>query len=88
MRLPAVRHTNALYPAFIELYRLLITYPDDDMTAYVPERLAVSLTQPVIAGDALPWSSERISLAEIAELTTCADNLTGKQPSFSKAHLL
>jgi hypothetical protein len=69
-------YTNAplIDPAFIELYRLLITYPDDDMTVYVPERLAVSLAQPVIAGDALPWSSERISLAEIAELTTCADN--------------
>lgn len=66
-------------PAFIDLYRLLITYTDTDMTGLHTERLAVWLTRPVITGTAQPWPSELIPLSELAEKGTCPNNPEQRQ---------
>lgn len=61
-------------PAFIDLYRLLTTYTDVDMTGVIPDRLAIWLERPVIAGEAQPWSSDLIPLSELADMSACPDD--------------
>ncbi len=58
-------------PAFIDLYRLLTTFAEADLTGLTTDRLAVWLAQPVVAGDPQTWPGDLISLANLAEMSRC-----------------
>lgn len=69
----------AIDPAFINLYRLLSTYTLDDMSGLNTDRLAVWLTKPVIAGTARAWGEDQMSLAALAERSSCPNNPARQQ---------
>jgi hypothetical protein len=66
-------------PAFIDLFRLLTTYPDPTMVGFQAERLAVWLTQPVIAGASQDWHPDLLSLSELAARSACPGDPTRSQ---------
>ena len=73
----------AIDPAFIDLYHLLSTYPDEELSGLNTERLAVWLTKPVIAGSARVWEEESLSLSALTERSACPDD-----PARQKAVIL
>ena len=66
-------------PAFIDLYELLKSYNPPDLTSYQSTRLAVSITDPVIAGLPRPWPEEVIPFSELLEGSTCDGAITQRQ---------
>jgi hypothetical protein len=58
-------------PAFIDLYRLLTAYPISSLSGFQAERLAVWLTQPVIAGVPQEWHPDLIPLSKLADRAAC-----------------
>jgi hypothetical protein len=58
-------------PAFIDLYRLLTAYKDLPMAGFQAERLAIWLTQPVIAGVPQDWYPDLVPLSELADRAAC-----------------
>jgi len=76
---PACFDPPAIDPAFINLYHLLATYPDEDLSGLNTERLAVWLTKPVIAGEARAWGDDQVPLADLAERSACPDDPARQQ---------
>lgn len=70
-------------PAFIDLFQLLTSYTISSLSGFQAERLAVWLTQPVIAGVPQAWHPDLVSLSELADQSTC----TG-EPARSQAVIL
>ena len=70
-------------PAFIDLYHLLTTYTVSSLSGFRAERLAVWLTQPVIAGVPLDWHPDLPPLSELADRSVCLGD-----PSRSQAVIL
>ena len=66
-------------PALIDLYELLISYNPPDLTSYQSTRLAISITDPVIAGTPRPWPEEVIPFSELLEESTCDAASTQRQ---------
>lgn len=66
-------------PAFIDLYYLLSTYPDEELSGLNTERLAIWLTKPVVTGEARSWNDDMISLAALAERSACPDDPARQQ---------
>jgi hypothetical protein len=58
-------------PAFTNLYRLLTAYTDLPMSGFQAERLAIWLTQPVIAGVAQDWHPDLVPISELADRAAC-----------------
>ncbi len=61
-------------PAFIDLFNLLRSYDTSSLTSYQSTRLAVSITDPVIAGTPQVWPEELVPLTELVEGSTCDDS--------------
>ena len=76
---PACFEPPAIDPAFIGLYRLLSTYPDEELSGLNTERLAVWLTKPVVTGAARAWNDDEVSLAAVAEWSACPDDPARQQ---------
>jgi len=70
-------------PAFIDLFRLLTYYTDPSLAGFQANRLAVWLTQPVIAGFPQDWDPDLVPLSELADRSTCPDD-----PARSQAVIL
>jgi hypothetical protein len=70
-------------PAFIDLFRLLTSYTDPSLAGFQAERLAVWLTQPVIAGVPQDWHPDLVPLSELADRSTCPND-----PARSQAVIL
>lgn len=68
-----------LDPAFINFYQLLVSYEPPGLTSYQSTRLAVSITEPVIAGTPQTWPDDIIPLSELVKSSTCDDTSTQRQ---------
>jgi len=66
-------------PAFFEIYHLLSTYQGEDWHGLETNRLALWITEPVIAGTPHPWDPELIPLDELAARSNCNGSRTQKQ---------
>jgi hypothetical protein len=64
-------------PAVIALYRLLTTYAGENWTGLETERLAVWLSEPLIAGTPQSWDADLIPLADLAARADCGDGTQG-----------
>lgn len=60
-------------PSLATTYSLLKTYSPSDASPYVPDRLAVWLSQPVLAGEPTTWEIRSPSLSRLYEMSSCTD---------------
>ena len=65
-------------PAFIDLYRLLTTYTNDALIGMETTRLAVWVSEPVIAGTPSDWPAELPALTDLVDQSSCP-GLAGQQ---------
>jgi len=66
-------------PAFLDLYRLLSTYTNRDWTGLQTERLALWITQPVIAGSPQNWDPDLIPLSKLVSRSMCSSDPSQQQ---------
>jgi hypothetical protein len=66
-------------PAFINLYRLLTSYPKGDLIGLESDRLALWISEPIVNEPPRPWDERLPSLVELAERSICPDVPTLRQ---------
>lgn len=66
-------------PAFITLYQLLTSYPTAGLSGLNSDRLALWISDPVIAATPRLWDERLISLTELEERSLCPDKFYQRQ---------
>lgn len=66
-------------PAFLTMYQILTQFTPDDMSGLTTDRLALWLSEPVIAGPPQAWSEDLPPLNSLAENAICPGELTQRQ---------